>query len=113
MNTSKPHHQWRQENTLDELVTADNVAQVVKQWTGIPVQSMLETESEKLLRMEDVHQGARHRAGESGYAALADAIRRARSGLKGPEAPDRIVHLPGLERRRQNRIGEGAGGIHV
>ena len=48
------HHEWRQENTLDELVTADNVAQVVEQWTGIPVQSMLETESEKLLRMEEV-----------------------------------------------------------
>ena len=44
---------WRRENTLDELVTADNIAQVVEQWTGIPVQSMLETESEKLLRMEE------------------------------------------------------------
>ena len=77
---------WRQENTLDELVTADNVAQVVEQWTGIPVQSMLETESEKLLRMEGVI-NERVIGQEKAVAALADAIRRARSGLKDPKRP--------------------------
>ncbi len=80
------HHQWRRENTLDELVTADNVAQVVEQWTGIPVQSMLETESEKLLRMEEVI-NERVIGQEKAIAALADAIRRARSGLKDPKRP--------------------------
>ena len=80
------HHTWRQENTLDELVTADNVAQVVEQWTGIPVQSMLETESEKLLRMEEVLT-ERVIGQEKAVAALADAIRRARSGLKDPRRP--------------------------
>ena len=80
------HHQWRRENTLDELVTADNVAQVVEQWTGIPVQSMLETESEKLLRMEDVI-NERVIGQDKAIAALADAIRRARSGLKDPKRP--------------------------
>ncbi len=80
------HYQWRQENTLDELVTADNVAQVVEQWTGIPVQSMLETESEKLLRMEEVIK-ERVIGQEKAIAALADAIRRARSGLKDPKRP--------------------------
>ena len=80
------HYQWRQENTLDELVTADNVAQVVEQWTGIPVQSMLETESEKLLRMEEVI-NERVIGQEKAIAALADAIRRARSGLKDPKRP--------------------------
>ena len=59
------------ENTLDELVTADNVAQVVEQWTGIPVQAMLETESEKLLRMEEVIT-ERVIGQEKAVAALAD-----------------------------------------
>ena len=80
------HHDWRQENTLDELVTADNIAQVVEQWTGIPVQSMLETESEKLLRMEEVI-NERVIGQEDAIAALSDAIRRARSGLKDPGRP--------------------------
>ena len=80
------HHNWRQENTLDELVTADNVAQVVEQWTGIPVQNMLETESEKLLRMEEAISG-RVIGQKKAIVALADAIRRARSGLKDPKRP--------------------------
>ena len=82
----RAHSQWRQENTLDELVTADDVAQVVEQWTGIPVQSMLETESEKLLRMEDVLK-ERVIGQEKAVVALSDAIRRARSGLKDPKRP--------------------------
>ena len=80
------HRTWRQENTLDELVTADNVAQVVEQWTGIPVQNMLETESEKLLRMEEVLK-ERVIGQEKAVIALSDAIRRARSGLKDPKRP--------------------------
>ncbi len=80
------HTSWRRENTLDELVTADNVAQVVEQWTGIPVQAMLETESEKLLRMEEIIK-ERVIGQEKAVAALADAIRRARSGLKDPKRP--------------------------
>ena len=82
----RAHSDWRRENTLDELVTADNVAQVVEQWTGIPVQSMLETESEKLLRMEDVLK-ERVIGQEKAVVALSDAIRRARSGLKDPKRP--------------------------
>lgn len=77
---------WQQENTLDEVVDADDIAGVIAQWTGIPVQQMLETESEKLLRMEDaLHErviGQREAIG-----ALSDAIRRARSGLKDPKRP--------------------------
>lgn len=77
---------WQQENTLDEVVDADDIASVIAQWTGIPVQQMLETESEKLLRMEDT---LRERViGQAdAIAALSDAIRRARSGLKDPKRP--------------------------
>ncbi|NDJ62260.1 MAG: AAA family ATPase, partial [Chloroflexi bacterium] len=45
--------QWQQENTLDEVVSADDIASVVSQWTGIPASQVLETESERLLNMED------------------------------------------------------------
>ncbi|MGB7337667.1 MAG: AAA family ATPase [Phototrophicaceae bacterium] len=77
---------WQQENTLDEVVDADDIAGIIAQWTGIPVQQMLETESEKLLRMEEtLHE--RVIGQEDAIAALSDAIRRARSGLKDPKRP--------------------------
>ncbi len=77
---------WQQEHTLDEIVESEDIAQVVAQWTGIPVSQMLETESEKLLRMESVlHE--RVIGQEKAIAALSDAIRRARSGLKDPKRP--------------------------
>ena len=44
---------WQQENTLDEVVDENDIAEVVEQWTAIPVNQMLETENEKLLRMEE------------------------------------------------------------
>ncbi|MBN1200765.1 MAG: AAA family ATPase [Anaerolineae bacterium] len=77
---------WQQEHTLDEVVDEDDIAEVVSQWTGIPVSQMMETEAQKLLRMEDVlHE--RIIGQERAVAAIADAIRRARSGLKDPRRP--------------------------
>lgn len=77
---------WQQENTLDEVVDSDDIAGVIAQWTGIPVQQMLETESEKLLRMEETLR-ERVIGQEEAIAAMSDAIRRARSGLKDPKRP--------------------------
>jgi ATP-dependent Clp protease ATP-binding subunit ClpC len=79
-------HQWQNTNQLDEVVDGDDIAGVVAQWTGIPVQQMLETESEKLLRMEEMLQ-LRVIGQSKAVSALADAIRRARSGLKDPKRP--------------------------
>mgnify|MGYP000284376012 CR=1 FL=1 len=77
---------WQQEHTLDEVVDSEDIAQVVAQWTGIPVSQMLETESEKLLRMEEaLHQ--RVIGQDAAVVAIADAIRRSRSGLKDPKRP--------------------------
>ncbi|GIL14251.1 MAG: ATPase [Chloroflexota bacterium] len=78
--------QWQSENTLDEVVDADDIAGVVAQWTGIPVNQMLETESEKLLRMEEALH-SRIIGQDIAVSAIADAIRRARSGLKDPKRP--------------------------
>lgn len=82
----REHYVWQQEHTLDEVVDADDIADIVAQWTGIPVNQMLETESEKLLRMEDALR-QRVIGQDKPIAALADAIRRARSGLKDPKRP--------------------------
>ncbi len=77
---------WRSENTLDEVVDATDIAEVVASWTGIPVNQMLQTESEKLLNMEEaLHE--RIIGQDEAVAAVADAIRRARSGLKDPRRP--------------------------
>ena len=77
---------WQREHTLDEVVDEHDIAEVVAQWTGIPVSQMMETEAEKLLRMEEeLHK--RIIGQEQAVAAIADAIRRARSGLKDPRRP--------------------------
>src|SRR5258708_1126225 len=78
--------QWQQENTLDEIVDANDIAEVVATWTGIPVNQMLESESQKLLRMEEaLHERIIGQA--EAVAPVSDAIRRARSGLKDPRRP--------------------------
>nr|AUN37574.1 ClpB protein [uncultured bacterium] len=78
--------QWQQENTIDEVVSAEDIAGVVAQWTGIPTNQVLETESEKLLQMEErLHD--RIVGQEGAVSAIAHAIRRARSGLKDPRRP--------------------------
>ena len=77
---------WEAEHHLDEIVDVDDIAEVVHMWTGIPVSTMLETEAEKLLQMEErLHE----RIVGQGDAihALADATRRARAGLKDPKRP--------------------------
>jgi ATP-dependent Clp protease ATP-binding subunit ClpB len=68
------------------VVTADNVAQVVSRWTGIPVDRMLEGEKEKLLRMED-QLGARVIGQTEAVRAVSTAVRRARAGLQDPNRP--------------------------
>ncbi len=82
----RERYMWQQENTLDETVDEDDIAQVIGQWTGIPVHQMLETESEKLLRMEDVLH-SRIIGQSAAVTAISDAIRRSRSGLKDPKRP--------------------------
>ena len=77
---------WQQSSGLDEVVDASDIAQVVARWTGIPVNTMLEGESAKLLRMEDeLHK--RVVGQEEAIRAVSDALRRTRSGLKNPRRP--------------------------
>ena len=77
---------WRGEQRLDEIVDERDVAEVIASWTGIPVSQMMETEAQKLLHMEErLHE--RIVGQERAIAALADAIRRSRSGLSDPRRP--------------------------
>jgi ATP-dependent Clp protease ATP-binding subunit ClpB len=69
-----------------ETVTSEIIAAVVSRWTGIPVEKMLEGEREKLLNMEAVL-GARVVGQEQALAAVSDAVRRARAGLRDPARP--------------------------
>src|SRR3954454_8126474 len=71
---------------LNEEVTADDVASIVAQWTGIPVTKLLEGELAKLVAMEErLH--ARVVCQDEAIAAVSDAVRRARAGLKDPRRP--------------------------
>jgi ATP-dependent Clp protease ATP-binding subunit ClpC len=83
---SGEREKWQSEHQLDEMVDEEDIADVVATWTGIPVSQMMETEAEKLLRMEEaLHE--RIVGQDSAITALSDAIRRARSGLKDPKRP--------------------------
>src|SRR3569623_2151621 len=72
--------------SIDEAVTADNIAQVVPRWTGVPVDKMLEGEKDKLLRMEDML-GKRVIGQAQAVRAVSTAVRRARAGLQDPHRP--------------------------
>lgn len=74
------------EGLLREEVTADDIAEVVSRWTGIPVNKMLQSEKEKLLHLEnELHQ--RVIGQEEAISAVSDAVRRSRAGLHDPKRP--------------------------
>ena len=77
---------WRSEHGLSDEVTEGDIAALVAQMTGIPVDRMLGGEAEKLLHMEEALH-AKVIGQDAPIGALADAIRRARSGLKDPKRP--------------------------
>ncbi len=77
---------WKRVANIDETVDAEDIAQIVSSWTGVPVARMLEREREKLVHMEARLQErviGQHEA----IVAISDAIRRARSGMADPRRP--------------------------
>ena len=77
---------WRSEAGVSDEVTESDIAGLIAQMTGIPVDRMLEGEAEKLLQMEQALHG-RVVGQDQAVEVLADAIRRSRSGLKDPRRP--------------------------
>jgi ATP-dependent Clp protease ATP-binding subunit ClpC len=79
-------NKWLKKEKISGEVTEEQIAQLVSNWTGIPVSQMLEGESEKLLQMEDrIHERLIDQ--EEAVKAISEAIRRSRSGLKDPKRP--------------------------
>ena len=76
----------KDEALSSESVTAENIAQIVSRWTGIPVDRMLEGEREKLLHMESSLE-KRVIGQEEAVRAISNAVRRARAGLQDPNRP--------------------------
>ncbi len=77
---------WRLKNRVPPMVTKEHIEEVVSRWTGIPVTSLREEETQKLLEMEkELHQ--RVVSQDPAISALARAIRRSRAGLKSPNRP--------------------------
>ncbi len=76
----------RKDRMLKEEVGPEEIAEVVAKWTGIPVSKMLESESEKLLHLED-HLEKRVKGQSHALRAVADAIRRARAEISDPNRP--------------------------
>jgi ATP-dependent Clp protease ATP-binding subunit ClpB len=86
-DAQKQLHEMQQGNRLlNEEVTEEDIAQVVASWTGIPVSRMLEGERQKLVRMEERLQ-QRVIGQKEAISAVANAVRRSRSGLQDPNRP--------------------------
>lgn len=80
------HRRLKSKEKVSVVVTADDIAQVTAQWTGIPVQELAATESERLLKLEEIL--ARRVIGQpEAVSGVSRAIRRARTGLKDPKRP--------------------------
>ena len=80
------HSKQGESALVKEEVTADDIAEVVSRWTGIPVNRMLESEREKLLHLEEeLHK--RVVGQEEAISAVANAVRRSRAGLQDPKRP--------------------------
>jgi len=87
LETLQKQLEVQSENSLiKEEVTYDDIAEVVAKWTGIPVTKMIQSEREKLLKLEDqLHK--RVVGQEEAIEAVSDAVRRSRAGLQNPQKP--------------------------
>ena len=77
---------WLQDHKIDMVVDEEDIGRLIAQWTGIPVNRMLEEETERLLHMEErLHE--RVIGQDTAIQAVSEAIRRSRAGLKDPKRP--------------------------
>ena len=104
---------WHEEAAKDlPVVTDEDIAEVVSMWTGIPVIRISAEESERLLKMEEALHKRDHRPAGGDRHRLQGGPPGPRRA-QGSQAADRLLHLPGPHRRRQDRAGPGAGRVHV
>ncbi|MEI8281795.1 MAG: ATP-dependent Clp protease ATP-binding subunit, partial [Armatimonadota bacterium] len=85
-SVSEREEAWEAVEKIEPIVNESEIASIVQSWTGIPVMKLVETESAKLLKMEDdIH--AKMVGQNDAVIAVSRAIRRSRSGLKDPKRP--------------------------
>jgi ATP-dependent Clp protease ATP-binding subunit ClpC len=78
--------EWLKREKIDSVVDAEEIAELISKWTGIPISQMLEGEAKKLLHMEErIHERLINQ--EEAVKAVSEAIRRGRAGLKDPRRP--------------------------
>jgi ATP-dependent Clp protease ATP-binding subunit ClpC len=83
---NKAKEEWLKKEKISQEVTGEHIAQLISNWTGIPVTQMLEGEAQKLIHMEErLHERLIDQ--EEAVAAISEAIRRSRAGLKDPRRP--------------------------
>jgi ATP-dependent Clp protease ATP-binding subunit ClpC len=83
---NKAKSEWLQKVKISEEVTAEHIAGLISNWTGIPVSQMVEGETEKFLHMEErIHERLIDQ--EEAVSAVSEAIRRSRAGLTDPKRP--------------------------
>ncbi|TAA67132.1 ATP-dependent protease ATP-binding subunit ClpC [Planococcus salinarum] len=83
----KTKKEWKEKQGKEESeVTVEDIAKVVSMWTGIPVSKLAQTESDKLLNLEEILHGRVIGQNEA-VTSISKAIRRARAGLKDPKRP--------------------------
>ena len=105
--------EWRSEG-MDTVLTVDEevIAEVLSNWTGIPVFKLTQEETEKLLKMEEqLHK--RVIGQDQAIAAVSKAIRRTRAGLKDPKRPSGSFIFLGPSGVGQDRAGQDAGRVPV
>ena len=77
---------WRAERNIDDVVDAEDIAEVISSWTGVPVQRMLETEAERLLKMEErLHQ--RIVGQDDAIAQIVNIYQTFLAGMSSPGRP--------------------------
>jgi ATP-dependent Clp protease ATP-binding subunit ClpC len=83
---NKAKDDWLKKEKISQEVSGEHIAQLISNWTGIPVSQMLEGEAQKLIHMEErIHERLIDQ--EEAVAAISEAIRRSRAGLKNPRRP--------------------------
>ncbi len=97
---------------IKEEVDAEDIADVVSRWTGIPVSKMMQSEKDKLLHLEEeLHQ--RVIGQDEAIAAVSDAVRRSRAGLQDPKRPIGSFLFLGTTGVGKTELGKGACRISV
>jgi len=97
----------KEDSILKEEVTAEEIADIVARWTGVPVTKLIEGEREKILRLQSIlHE--RVIGQDEAVDAVSEAIMRARAGYQGSQSSNWLLSFSGSNRGRKDRACQDA-----